>query len=43
MNTWMLDTAIAQLLSTKGIVLTGQPNSQMVGKPYLTGLGKSSP
>src|ERR1022692_5339615 len=35
MNTWILDTAIARLLSTNAVVLTGPPNSQMVGKPYL--------
>ena len=33
MNTWMLDSAIARLLSTNAVVLTEQPNSQMVGKP----------
>jgi len=32
MNTWILDTAIARLLSTNAVVLTEQPNSQMVGK-----------
>ena len=32
MNTWVLDTAIARLLSTNAVVLTEQPNSQMVGK-----------
>jgi len=40
MNTWILDTAMARLLSTNASVLTEQPNSQMVGKPYLTGLWK---
>jgi len=35
MNTWILDTAIARLLSTNAVVLTEQPNSQMVDKPYL--------
>src|ERR1700681_1765764 len=32
MNTWILDTAIARLLSTNAVVLTEQPNAQMVGK-----------
>jgi hypothetical protein len=32
MNTWILDTVIARLLSTSAVVLTEQPNSQMVGK-----------
>jgi len=31
MNTWILDTAIARLLSTNAVVLTELPNSQMVG------------
>ena len=31
MNTWILDTAIARLLSTNAVVSTEQPNSQMVG------------
>ena len=31
MNTPILDTAIARLLSTNAVVLTEQPNSQMVG------------
>jgi len=35
MNTWILDAAIARLLSTNAVVLTEQPNSQMVGNPYL--------
>jgi len=35
MNTWILDTAIARLLSTNAVVLTEPPNSGMVGKPYL--------
>jgi hypothetical protein len=33
MNTWILDTAIARLLSTNAVVLTEPPNSQIVGKP----------
>jgi hypothetical protein len=33
MNTWILDTAIARLLSTNAVVLTEQPNAQMVGYP----------
>jgi hypothetical protein len=33
MNTWILDTAIARLLSTSAVVLTEPPNSQMVGNP----------
>jgi hypothetical protein len=35
MNTWILDTAIARLLSTNAVVLTEQPNSQMVGNPEI--------
>jgi hypothetical protein len=31
MNTWVLDTAIARLLSTNAVVLTEPLNSQMVG------------
>ncbi len=31
MNTWILDTAIARLLSTNAVVLTESPNSQIVG------------
>jgi hypothetical protein len=31
MNAWMPDSAIARLLSTNGVVLTGPPNSRMVG------------
>jgi hypothetical protein len=31
MNTWILDTAIARLLSTNAVVLTEQPNSRVVG------------
>jgi hypothetical protein len=30
MNTWILDTAIARLLSTNAVVLAEQPNAQMV-------------
>jgi len=33
MNTWILDTAIARLLSKNAVVLTEQPNAQMVGNP----------
>src|SRR5882762_18488 len=33
MNTWILDTAIARLLSTNAVVLTEPPNSQMVCNP----------
>jgi hypothetical protein len=33
MNPWILDTAIARLLSTNAVVLTEQPNSQMVRNP----------
>jgi hypothetical protein len=29
MNTWILDTAIARLLSTNAVVLTEQSNSQI--------------
>ncbi len=29
MNTWILDTAIARLLSTNAVMLTEQPNSLM--------------
>jgi hypothetical protein len=31
MNTWILDTAIARLLSTNAVLLTEPPNSQIVG------------
>jgi hypothetical protein len=31
MNTWILDTAIAQLLSINAGVPTEQPNSRIVG------------
>jgi hypothetical protein len=31
MNTWILDTALARLLSTKAMALTEQLKSQMVG------------
>jgi hypothetical protein len=30
MNTWILDTALARLLSTTAVVLTEQPNSRIV-------------
>jgi hypothetical protein len=43
MNTWILDTAIARLLSTSAVVLTEQPNSQMVGYSSRDELGKDSP
>ena len=33
MNTWILDTAIARLLSSNAVVLTEPPNSQVVGQP----------
>jgi hypothetical protein len=33
MNTWILDTAIARVLSANAVVLTKPPNSQMVGDP----------
>ena len=36
MNTWILDTAIARLLSTNAVVLTEPPNSQIVGYSEVT-------
>ena len=43
MNTWILDTAIARLLSTHAAVLIQPPNSQTVGNSYLTRLWKGCP
>src|SRR5882762_11048768 len=39
MNTWILDTAIARLLSTNAVVLTEPPNAQMVGYPDVIQIG----
>jgi len=36
MNTWILDTAIARLLSTNALVLTEPPHSQTVDQPELS-------
>jgi hypothetical protein len=36
MNTWILDTAIARLLSTNALVLTEPPHPRMVYQPELS-------
>jgi len=43
MNTWILDTAIARLLSTNALVLTEPPHSQMVDQPELSRNGLVAP